>query len=701
MLKAAVLSALILSAAVHAETGFHPQNLGFGLDWVHDKDTVFAMVREGNFRRVLQLNPTTKEWKWLSADDFPAGASGRVVMKSRDQGIILNLSGGLPHYTTDGWKTVTASTGTGGPNQAVATDAGYAGYNAASRSVTFSADGKEWAASEGGQTFSGQGLIAAWKNKVVVYSGASGMFVSTDGGKKYDIVTIDSGIGSNKPMVAFRLLSADSLQIVTQDAICLSVDGGKKWTSRPIAFNPNRVIFRGTLSMIAASQNSTKLWFTEDGGANWTEKDGPADMQNYGQIAHIGDALYLWPGWKSTDLGSTWTPFFPSWFQSSGSGSAFCMDFAGSFGAIGLTGGKIAYTFDRARSFTVIDTLPGKLDVMAIRILKNNRLLAGDRNGQTFISSDTGRTWTRKLESGFTQNAIKFSVSSDEKVMILTRGGQPSGSWDNGEKWDFLPPAGGSLTQTVKPDGTVIGMANGQIYTAFPDKAGDKLDTIPSDNDPHDIRAVTDDLGYIVTRVSGVAATDNRIYKTENGFKTNALIATLEKLNWGTLGTWGPRLQVVNPDFLVLYAEGKTFHLVSTDGGKTWTKDSLAVHAKYPSSYPSVRRIHYFDPKQRIQALTGQVLYLDAATGTHVSVHRDAARRPTFSAAFEAGGRIRMRGLDETADVTLHDLSGRRVLFRRTHAGAVLEAPVLPRGLYLIKARTRSGSVLMARLFRG
>ena len=109
--------------APRAEVGLHPQSLGFGLGWVFDKDTVFAPVNQGSFHGMLQVNPTTKEWKWLNAADYPANVNGRMAMKSRDEGMILNLSGSAPWYTSDGWKTVVQAKGaaTGGIDQVVLT----------------------------------------------------------------------------------------------------------------------------------------------------------------------------------------------------------------------------------------------------------------------------------------------------------------------------------------------------------------------------------------------------------------------------------------------------------------------------------------------------------------------------------------------------------------------------------------------------
>jgi hypothetical protein len=696
----ALCTSVLLPAG--AQTGFHPQSLGFSLGWVHNKDTVFCPVNADKFHRMLQVNPSTKEWRWVNDVDFPGNLSGPMVMKNAKEGVSLVAGGTAPYQTSDGWKTVTKATGAiDGIQQVVATDAGYAGHGNLNRSLSFSADGLTWTAAEGGLTGSGGGALAAFKNKVIVFGGGSFFMLSTDGGKKYAITNYETSAFKNyKEILAFRMFSEDSLLLATNTDLYTSTNGGLKWTAGKAmpATGATRVLVRGWQDLIVSDQLG-KLQITSDAGATWTPQAGPQDPANTGLINLVGDDLWFWPGYRSKDMGATWTPMFPNVLNASGSGLVFSMAFSGDFGAVGFATGRIAYTWDRGRSFTMLDTLPSKQDVMALKILKNNRLLAGDRNGQVFISSDTGRTWTNKLTSTFSQNAIKFSVSEDEKTMILTRGGQPAGSGDNGDKWDFLPAAGGGLTQTVKPDGTIIGMVNSEIANLSLTAARTKMDTLANGQDPEDIVAVNDNVGYIVMRVSGFGDQETRVFKTTDGFKTNTLASSLPKSAFTPA-----RMQAVSADVLALVAEGKTYHMVSSDGGKTWSKDSLDVHTKY-TAYPSVRRVFWFNASERIYALTGQALYLAAGAGG-TGIRADAARRAaetSFSAAYDArSGRVSLRGLGALpADVAVFDVQGRKLLSGRSDAASRwLDVAGIPKGMYFVRARLPSGKVLDARMLK-
>lgn len=705
---ALIAAALWIAPRTPAQVGLHPQSLGFNTAYVFDKDSVFSPVNEGKFRGMLQLNPATKAWKWVNDTDYPTGANGAILMRNRKEGVMVNVSGNSLFYTEDGWKTVALSTGATGINQVVLTETGYAGHSVQTKGMVWSSDGKAWtAASEPSSAGAGTGLLASHKDKVVIFSGSSFTLISNDGGKKYAIVDHDQsafvGVG-HKVDLAFRMFGPDSFLVINDKKAMTSVDGGKKWTAgNSLPLNSSRVLVRGWSEWIVMD-NGGKIHHTADAGATWSAKDGPLNASSYGTLAWIGDALHLFPGYWTRDFGATWTPFFPAFMNGSGIGNCFAISFNGDFGALGFSTGKIAYTYDKGRSFTEIDTLPSKLDVMALKVLKNNRILASDRNGQVFISADTGRTWTGKLSSTFTQNGIKFSVSDDEKTMVLTRLGQPAGSGDDGAKWDFLPSAGGTLVQTVKPNGTIIGMANMEIATLYLDKPREKIDTLPFDQSPEDIVALTNDLGWIVTRVSGalIGEKESRLYKTTDGFKTFSAPVILDKTALG-----GNRILAVTPDVVAIYAEGRNYHLLSKDGGKTFARDSLTVHARWgtTTTWNAVRRIHYFNPGEQIYALTGNALYLNTGAPGSSAIRPDAQRpaRQRFYAVFDAAsGNVVLRGLgSQAATVGLYDVQGRKILARASRPESrTLPARNLPKGMYFVRATTADGRIHEARFLR-
>lgn len=700
------VSILLLAASVQAQTGLHPQSLGIGLSWVYDKDSVFAATYTGNFRRILHLNPTTKEWRWLNDADFPVGSITTMVMKNRLEGVGLNVSGGAPWFTSDGWKTVTAGTGAkDGIQQIVLTDSGYVGHGNLNRSLEYSADGQTWVASKGGQTGSGGGTLRNFKNKVVLITGGSFHMISTDAGRNFNIVDFNPTWTTFKSILEFKMFSADSFLVITDNKIYTSVDGGQKWsTGTAIPEGSIKAIVRGPQEYLLLTPDN-KGHYTKDAGATWAEIAGPAASSGGANWVFIGDDLYVWPEYKSTDMGVTWKPFFPGFFNAASAGEIFSMDFTNGFGMVGHANGRLSVTRDRGRSFTQVDSIPGKQDVMALKILKDGRILAGDRNGQVFVTADTGKTWEKRFTSAFSQNALKFSVSEDLKTMILSRGGQPAVSVDGGATWAFIEAMGGNLMQTVKPDGTMIGMANREIFQIFSDKPKVRIDSIPFAFTPLDIIAVTDKIGYILGRVNGAPLTpqDLRVYRTDDGFKTSTLAGTLKD---GSAGA--ARMQILGADTVIVWSEGRPTHQFSFDAGKTWNKDSLDVHGRY-TTFPSLKRVYYFNAQEKIYALTGSAVYLQIGasgvfnTGIRKALPERPATRRTFYLSFDSRSELLfLRNLGEgSQDISLYDVLGHRVLTERGHdLGMPLNVASLRKGMYFLRTQGPNGHISVARFVK-
>jgi hypothetical protein len=93
-------------------------------------------------------------------------------------------------------------------------------------------------------------------------------------------------------------------------------------------------------------------------------------------------------------------------------------------------------------------------------------LAAVVENGQIFVSSDSGATWTASESN---RNWRSITISSTGSVLIaVAQGGQIYISSDNGSSWNTTESARDWEDVTTSANGTVIvaAVANGQIYTS-------------------------------------------------------------------------------------------------------------------------------------------------------------------------------------------------------------------------------------------
>lgn len=119
---------------------------------------------------------------------------------------------------------------------------------------------------------------------------------------------------------------------------------------------------------------------------------------------------------------------------------------------------------------------------------------------------------------------------------------------------------------------------------------------------------------------------------------------------------------------------------------------------------PTLRRVHYFNAKEQIFAITGQILYLNTGA-PGATAARPALRAPhaRFAADYDARtGRILLSGLgDARAEVALFDVQGRRVLAAVSRPDSrALETAGLPKGMYFAQARLDDGRTMQARFLK-
>jgi photosystem II stability/assembly factor-like uncharacterized protein len=547
--------------------------------------------------------------------------------------------------------------------------------------------------------------MAANGNHVFVLSG--GYYVtSSDGGKTVtnNFSSIDlSKVKGAQALMDLQLLAKDSLLLATSQGLYLSGDTGKTWTEKlyPTGEIFAKLIWKNRSEVLALGQNvglGAKVFYSSDGGANWTPKP---NLTLAASMFYSGDLLIAWPQATSADNGATWKPLFPAAYELRG--VHFAAASKGSLVVIGSLKGQLNYSFDKGRSFTAQDTIPGSEDVMALKFLSNGALYAGDRNSNIFYSPDTGKTWTKKYSNAISYNAVKFSVSADEKTIVLTRGGQPVVSLP-GHDFDYVTLGGGSLAETVKPNGDLIGarglISGVEIVKFFWSTSPTPLDTVVISGDGAvDMVAYDNNVGYLVTANSTTKET--HIFKTTNGFASVAQTATIKDI------VYSPGvLQLLGPDTLMLSGDGKAFWHYSYDGGKTWTKVDAPFHPQYLTVHPSIKKALFFDSKEYLLTLNDAGLYLNITSTTAASAIRPfVAGRASHRllAGFDPlTGRLTLSNLDATSvDIGIFDQLGRSVFALLRYDGSrPIDASALARGRYFLRVKNAQGTALAAPLLK-
>ncbi|MDB5104113.1 MAG: sialidase [Fibrobacteres bacterium] len=708
-IAAAILSALailgnsLFPAPAFAQKGLHIQMFGCQNAYANGKDSVLTQVNlaGGKFRRWAQVDVATKEWRYLNDSDFK-DYLGYQAMKSATEGIMVYSSNPNKIWkTTDGWKTATEVTdkvAASGFAQVKVTDEGYVGHESGAGGLYFSQDGLTWSMVL--DIPSKAPPMDAKGKTVFMLSGGSQQYVSSDGGKTFAIQDYKGGFKGTK-FLSLKVISADTIVYATDVALIRTADGGKtEWTVSDVPGGIGSIWWRDA-NEIWVTDFAGKLHMSPDRGATW--KDKPAINKDNGGMPNlaVGDAIFAWPGYESIDDGETWTEFLPAMQMGN---PLFAMDFRGSMGVVGKAKGEILFTTDQGRSFTRRDTV-GSEDVMALKILSNGDILAGDRNGQVFSSADSGRTWANKLSNYLPYNALKFQASADENVIVMSRKGQPVVSVDHGKTFDFVTVSGGAAAWTVKPNGTLVqaaGTISGgiEISSFTPKAARVPMDSILGEEIALDMATSDANVGYLLTWNS--AAKENRVYKTSSGWAEVSLSASLKDAGFSGSG----RVQVQGKDTVFVSGDGKTSWFSSVDGGKTFAAHVLPVHAAYPTEYPSIRIAWFHDANQAVFSLNNAGLWLDIGStsggvGIRGAVARRAAKPSMAWYDAEAKG-IRLGAQkDARVEVSVFDCLGLEVAGSANHdARTPVNIAHLPNGLYFVSVKGKSGKPVVARILK-
>jgi photosystem II stability/assembly factor-like uncharacterized protein len=697
-----MIAAVLTATWGWAQTGLHIQEHITDF-YLFSEDSLYASYRFGNIERMMLINPTTKEWKYINTIDYTHDI-GPFVMRTPLEGVMLTYDGSA--HTVDGWQTATEDTTGMGFSQLVKSNAGYVAFVPTFDDLYFSADGANWTmAFDGGSSIGNEPLLRSHNNKVILASGTDVYYESTDGGQTWVAGNFSNFFAGNY-FIEFAMISEDTFVLATDLNVFRTFDGGANWTTNATGtFTIRKIAVKNEDEMFVNTSPGTGTYFTTDGGATWTSRSAIDDYP----LFYAGNRLMHWPEGSSLDNGQSWNYFLPRVSVT----DIFDIYFKGNQGLLGLWDGKFITSVDQGRSLARELPVTGTgEDIMSVRILNNGDFLAADRNGQIFRSTDQGATWTAGNSNFMPNNPYKISTSANDSVIVVSCTGQPAFSTDHGQTFAIVSMGGGNHVNTVKPSGQIIDVESWFDYQLFQDK-GWKVYSVTATGTKTQIDSfiapqevfvetfmVTENLGYLITTKNDTKET--RIYKTTNGFNYGgtSMVGTISPVvsgipNYNRAAT---RMQVFGTDTILLIGDGNAFYHYSYNGGATWNSTALDVHTTYPTYYPNLRRGFFFTPSTYLLGLHNHGLYLNT-TGTTGPV---AVEEPLES-AISANGllvypnpahdeiHLKLEGKNKL-NLSIYNLSGTLITHLQDHPlSQGIDVSQLPSGVYFIVSLDEKG----------
>jgi photosystem II stability/assembly factor-like uncharacterized protein len=185
---------------------------------------------------------------------------------------------------------------------------------------------------------------------------------------------------------------AQKLTLGTHDGLYVSSDGGRHW--RPDALS-------GDDAMNLAQPNSATIWLA-------------------------GHNVFK----RSRDNGKTWSDVRPTGLPSLDI-HGFAVDPRNSAILYAALAGQGLYrSVDGGRSFQVVSQVVGG-SVMALAVLRDGRILAGDMTQGLLASRDSGSSWRKLLAV----QLMGLAVNPQQSQRVLASGGDIALSTDGGTSW--------------------------------------------------------------------------------------------------------------------------------------------------------------------------------------------------------------------------------------------------------------------------
>jgi photosystem II stability/assembly factor-like uncharacterized protein len=246
--------------------------------------------------------------------------------------------------------------------------------------------------------------------------------ILTSGGSSEEAVGTPAAALPNTPDYHSLLVAAsdaEALTLGTHNGLYQSSDGGRTWQSTTLAGQDAMNLGRAAGGVTWTAGHNV-LAKSTDGGQTWQDvrPEGLPHLDIHGFAVDPRDERTLWAA---------------------------------------LAGQGLYRSTDAGASFALVTREVGA-GVMALAVMPNGRVLAGDMQQGLFASADGGKTWTASPEAGL----MGIAVNPKEPQRIIATGAGILLSTDGGRNWDqVLPLAQGAGPVAWAPSKPRVGYVVG------------------------------------------------------------------------------------------------------------------------------------------------------------------------------------------------------------------------------------------------
>jgi photosystem II stability/assembly factor-like uncharacterized protein len=229
----------------------------------------------------------------------------------------------------------------------------------------------------------------------VIYVGVSGGEDAVDGGPAVPAESQAAGLPDTPDYHSLLVApdDPDALVLGTHNGLYRSSDGGRNWNATSLSGQDAMNLARTKQDVVWAAGHDV-LAKSEDGGETWQDvrPDGLPGLDVHGFAVDPRDARTLWAA---------------------------------------IAGQGLYRSTDSGRSFSLVSREVGP-GVMALGVMPDGRVIAGDMQQGVMVSANGGKSWKRIHEAAL----MGLAINSDDPRRILATGPGILVSRDGGKTWD-------------------------------------------------------------------------------------------------------------------------------------------------------------------------------------------------------------------------------------------------------------------------
>lgn len=224
-----------------------------------------------------------------------------------------------------------------------------------------------------------------------------------------------------------------------------------------------------------------RLYTTDDGGANWTERKPAGDrQQNWQMVMSDNDGSVLLAGvssgrlWRSVNSGVTWAETRPAGNVNGDWRTAAC-NADGSIIVVGNNGGRLYRSTNSGSTWSEIQPAGnGDGNWVGASCNTDGTIIIACNEARVYTSINSGSTWVDEKPTGDTDESWEqVCCNEDGKVLVATiAGGDIYVSYGQGTGWEPLYVSNSYWTLCLAQNGTSLlgGSYYGvdRVYTSIP-----------------------------------------------------------------------------------------------------------------------------------------------------------------------------------------------------------------------------------------